>query len=90
LNNFKARMGTSENPTISFELDDFNFPSINMDSSIKPFSPSEIDKVIQLIPMDKSLGSDDFNARFLKKCWHIIKEDFYQLFQDFHSGLVSL
>jgi hypothetical protein len=27
---------------------------------------------------------------FLKKCWHIIKEDFINLCQYFHLGQVSL
>jgi hypothetical protein len=29
-NTFKSRMGASESPMISFDLDDFNFPSINI------------------------------------------------------------
>ena len=40
--------------------------------------------------MDKAPGPDGFNGMFLKKCWHIIKEDVYQLCNDFFSGTVSL
>jgi hypothetical protein len=61
-----------------------------LDSLVEPFTTTEIDKVIKLMPMDKSPGPDDFNERFLKSCWHIIKEDFYQLCQDFYNGLISL
>jgi hypothetical protein len=57
---------------------------------VEPFSNSEIDQVIKMMPADKSPGLDDFNARFLKNGWHIIKEDFYQLCQDFYNGDVSL
>ena len=30
------------------------------------------------------------NGCFLKSCWHIIKEDFYTLCQDFYNGVISL
>jgi len=42
------------------------------------------------MPVDKAPGPDGFNEMFLKKCWHIIKEDVYQLCNDFFSGTVSL
>jgi len=42
------------------------------------------------MPVDKAPGPDGFNGMFLKKCWHIIKEDVYQLCNDFFSGNVSL
>jgi hypothetical protein len=43
-----------------------------------------------MMPMDKSPGPYGFNARFLKNCWYIIKEDFYHLCQDFYNDTVSL
>jgi hypothetical protein len=89
-NTFKTRIGESRNPTISFDLDEFSFPSHNLDHLVEPFSNSEIDQVVNLVPMDKSPGPDGFNARFLIKCWHIIKADSYQLCQDFCNGEVSL
>ena len=42
------------------------------------------------MPVDKAPGPDGFNGMFLKKCWHIIKEDVYQLCNDFFSRTVSL
>jgi hypothetical protein len=57
---------------------------------VEPFSNSEIDQVVKLMPIDKSLGPNGFNARFLKKCWHILKIDFYHLCQDSYTGDVSL
>jgi hypothetical protein len=42
------------------------------------------------MPMDKATGPHGFNAQFLKKCWHIIKEEFYKLCEDFYKTDVSL
>jgi hypothetical protein len=42
------------------------------------------------MPTDKAPGPDGFNGMFFKKCWHIIKEDIYQLCNDFFSREVSL
>ena len=44
----------------------------------------------QQMPPDKSPGLDGFNGIFLKKCWPIIKEEFYKLADDFHSGTLKL
>ena len=43
-----------------------------------------------MLPSDKAPGPDGFNGLFFKKCWHIIKEDIYQLCNDFFSGRISL
>jgi hypothetical protein len=50
----------------------------------------DIDNVIKGMPLDKSLGPNGFNGLFLKKCWHIIKEDIYRLCFDFFNGAVDL
>jgi hypothetical protein len=50
----------------------------------------DIDNVIKGMPLDKSLGPNGFNDLFLKKCWHIIKEDIYKLCFDFFNGAVDL
>jgi hypothetical protein len=42
------------------------------------------------MPIEKALGLDGFNALFLKKCWPIIKNDFYKLCNEFYEGQVSL
>jgi hypothetical protein len=39
---------------------------------------------------DKAPRPDGFNGQFLKKCWHIIKEDIYAMCFDFFSGLVDI
>jgi hypothetical protein len=50
-NTFKARMGNSENPTINFNLDNFNFPSKNLEHMADPSSKEEIDQVIRNMPL---------------------------------------
>ena len=61
---------------------------VNIDLSFleAPFSLEEIDLIVSNLPSDKSPGPDGFNTDFIKKCWHIIKEDFYKLCQAFHLG----
>jgi len=54
------------------------------------FTKTEIDQVVKNLPSYKAPGPDGFNTDFLKKCWPIICEDFYRLFEDFHRGKVCL
>lgn len=42
------------------------------------------------MPSDKSPGPDGFNRLFRKACWHIIKDDFYELCQKFCDGTLDL
>jgi hypothetical protein len=42
------------------------------------------------MPPDKAPGPDGFNGLFLKKCWHIVKNNFYTLCDDFYNGTVNL
>jgi hypothetical protein len=46
--------------------------------------------VVSSLPVDKAPGPDGFNVKFLKSCWHIIKQDFYNLCQDFYEHNLSL
>ena len=46
--------------------------------------------MIKHMPADKSLGPYGFNAAFLKHCWDIIAQDFYNLINDFHVGNVNI
>jgi hypothetical protein len=50
----------------------------------------DIDKVNSKMPLDKAPGPDGFNGSFLKKRWHIIKQDVYNLCNDFFTGKVDL
>jgi hypothetical protein len=39
---------------------------------------------------DHAPGPDGFNGFFYKKCWHLIKDDFYRLCDCFYSGNINL
>ena len=64
--------------------------STDLGCSDEPFTEEEIDLVIKNLPSDKSPGPDGFNTDFIKKCWPIIKQDFYNLCHEFHSRNVCL
>ena len=57
---------------------------------IVPFLSEEMDLVIKEMPAHKAPGPDGFNGIFLKRCWSLIKEDFYKLARDFHDVRFSL
>jgi hypothetical protein len=42
------------------------------------------------MPCDKAPGPDGFNGMFIKKCWHIIRNDIYELCLDFFNGVGDL
>ena len=55
-----------------------------------PFTKQVIDNIIKSLPSDRSPGPDGFNTNFVKKCWHVIAQDFYDLCDKFHQGDVCL
>jgi hypothetical protein len=63
-----------------------------MDLSVlgAPFTHDEIDAVVKYFPHNKSPGPDGFSAEFMQKCWPIIKQDFYDLCDQFHQGDLCL
>jgi hypothetical protein len=90
---FKERMGTSDNPTMHFNLSSlFGSPEHSdiLQALEAPFSDSEIDDIIKNLPNDKSHGPDGFNNEFIKSYWHIIGPDIKDLIKDFYSEKISL
>jgi len=87
---YKQRLGVSINSQMLFDLDRIINIDLDLSSLVVPISISEIDRVVKLIPNDKAPGPDGFNGLFLKKCWPIIKDSFYQLCDDFYSGTLDL
>jgi len=54
------------------------------------FSQNEIESVIECLPNSHALGPDGFNGLFIKKCWNLVKQDFFRLFRDFSSDSIDL
>jgi hypothetical protein len=65
--------------TIRFNLDSLITPRDNLGALGAPIYREEIDTIVKRLPSDKAPGLDGFNGLFIKKCWNIIKSDFYQL-----------
>lgn len=86
---FKERLGVSECGAFLFELSDF-VQAVDLPSMDETFSKEEIDKVVKCMPIDHAPGPNGFNGCFMKKCRHIIAEDFYRLCAQFCDGLVDL
>lgn len=84
---FKERLGTSNFSGIHYDLTHFFSPT-DLSQLVDPFLRTEIDQVVRNLPSYKAPGPDGFNTDFLKKCWIIICEDFYRLFDDFYNGLI--
>ena len=87
---FKDRMGVSEGTDMKFDLASLIDKVDGLDNLSAPFSEEEINEVLKSLPTDRAPGPDGFTGLFVKWCWHIIKDDFLQLFQDFYDGNVTI
>lgn len=87
---YKDRMGQTDEPTMIFNLEQLINRHGNLESLSDSFTREEIDQVIKEMPNDKSPGPDGFNGMFFKACWHIIKEDFYELCHRFCDETLDL
>jgi hypothetical protein len=83
-------MGVSTNPTMLFDLANLITPMDGLQDLVEPFKQSEIDLIVKRMPPDKAPGPDGFNGLFMKKCWQIIKNDFYNFCSDFYLGVANL
>jgi hypothetical protein len=89
-NAYKERLGTSHAPEMLFDLQHIIQPVPGLEELSVPFTTEEIDLVVKHMPVDKAPGPDGFNGQFLKSCWHIIKQDIYQLCFDFYEGKLDI
>jgi hypothetical protein len=65
-------------------------PIADLEDLILPFSNEKINEIVSNLESDKSAGADGFNTDFMKKCWLVVKEDFYKLCQGFFNHDVCL
>ena len=86
---FKSRLGVTVEPQMLFNLQDLLVQN-DLRDLVLPFSNEEIDAVAHDLPNDKALGPDGFNGFFVKRCWPLIKYDFYRLCKDFYDNLADL
>lgn len=73
----------------------FDLPNLvthvdGLDVLTMPIAHEEINLVVKRMPNDKAPGPDGFNGLFLKKCWQLIKDDFYSLCDDFYAERINL
>ena len=73
-----------------FDLENLIQPVPSLECLLEPFSDEEINEILKHLPLDRAPGPDGFTGLFVKKCWHIIKEDFLNLITDFYEGRISL
>lgn len=85
-NTFRERLGQSSTPNQQFDLPSIIKKIDGLDELTTPFTNEEINAVVKSMPADRAPGPDGFSGQFIKTCWHIIKEDIYQLCHNFHTG----
>jgi hypothetical protein len=83
-------MGTTSSPTMLFDLGSTITYTKGLDDIAAPILQDEVDSAVKSMPNDKAPSPDGFNGLFLKRCWQIIKDDFYSLCASFSSGLANL
>jgi hypothetical protein len=85
-------LGTNNFAGIQFDLAQHfdEQRSLNLSQLTESFSKAEIDQVVKHLPSYKAPGPDGFNTDFIKKCWPIICDDFYRLFDEFYNGQICL
>jgi hypothetical protein len=83
---FRNRLGISTKINMLFNLEHLITPRDNLDALGTPITRDEIDSIGKRLPSEKAPGLDGFNGFFTKRCWNIIKNDFYMLCEDFFEG----
>ena len=87
---YKERLGHYEGITMQLNLDVLISSHPDVSSLEDPFTTEEIDQVVASLPSDKSQSPDGIYTDFIKRCWLIIKHDFYKLCQDFYFANICL
>ena len=83
-------MGVTIPISIPFDLQGLLPVVQDLHPLIDPFTDDEIADLVKHMKTDKAPGRDSFNGMFLKKCWPIVKHDFTNLCNEFHTRMLSL
>jgi hypothetical protein len=62
-----------------FDLNSLLKPINDLEDLVNTSTNEEVDAVVRNLKAGKSPGPDAFNTDFMKKCWDVIKYDFYDL-----------
>jgi hypothetical protein len=87
---FKHRLGVTIPTDMQFDLSSLIPKVQNLGDLCLPFSREEIDSIVVDFPNDKAPRPDGFNGFFVKKTWHIIRDDLYKLCTDFYDHIADL
>ena len=87
---FKDRMGKSKFNHMIFNLNELLQPIEGLNHMENPFSKEEIGNIVAGLPNNKSPGLDGFTNEFLRGCWPLIAQDFYNLCNSFFELQVGL
>jgi hypothetical protein len=86
---FKERLGKSNFNRMFFNLSSL-INSQDLSQLDTPFTRQKIDSVIAELPNNKSPGPDGFNNEFIKGCWSLIANDYYNLFETFYEQEICM
>jgi hypothetical protein len=90
LDSFKSRMVRTMGTNMGFNLQRLVKHVDGLEVLSQPFTKEEMDSVIKYMRVHRAPGPNGFSGIFLKKCWDIICDDFYQLAKYFHDGTTGL
>ena len=57
---------------------------------LKPFTETEVKKVIFSMKENSALGPDGFSVSFYKHCWELIKSELMLMINDFYMGNLDI
>jgi hypothetical protein len=86
---FKKRLGISDFNGMIFNLNSL-MNTQDLSQLDTPFTRQEIDSVIADLSNNKSPGPDGFNNEFIKGCWSLIANDYYNLFETFYEQEICM
>lgn len=74
---FKERLGTTDHSQMIFDLSQLIQPVDDLHQLEAPFTKEEVEKVVSLLPNNKSSGPDGYSNKFIKGCWPLLATDFF-------------